>query len=143
MNNRIRDQLKRNTVALISLVVAITSLAYNTWRNEASEGNRNQRLIAIEVLRNLSELQEVILYRHWENDVGDRGNDKTGWALVLTIKDLAQVLADPLPESAMEFSETWDNQFAGLGSDRNSFDTTMTAVEDMRADIHALLQSLD
>ena len=45
-------QLRRNFVALISLVVAITSLGYNTWRNEASEYNRNQRLISIEVLRN-------------------------------------------------------------------------------------------
>ena len=49
-------QLRRNFVALISLVVAITSLGYNTWRNEASEYNRNQRLISIEVLRNLSDL---------------------------------------------------------------------------------------
>ncbi len=143
MNNRIRDQFRRNTVALISLVVAITSLAYNTWRNEASEGNRNQRLIAIEVLRNLGELQEVILYRHWERDVEDRGNDKTGWALVLTIKDLAQVLEGPLPQRAMDFSQTWDDQFAGLGSDSASFDKTMTAVEDLRADVHALLRSLD
>lgn len=143
MKHRIRDQLKRNTVALISLVVAITSLGYNTWRNEASEGNRNQRLIAIEVLRNLSELQEVVLYRHWEKDAEDRGNDKTGWALVLTIEDLAQVLEDPLPASAVEFSQTWNERFAGLGSDPESFDTTMAAVEGLREDVHALLKSLD
>ena len=142
-NDRIRDQLRRNAVALISLVVAITSLGYNTWRNEASEGNRNQRLIAIEVLRNLGELQEVILYRHWEKDAGDLGNEKTGWALVLTIKDLAQVLEDPLPQRATEFSQTWTDRFAGLGSDRESFDATMKAIEGLRADVHALLRSLD
>ena len=46
----IREQLRRNTVALISLAVAITSLAYNSWRNEVSEGNRNSRTVGIEML---------------------------------------------------------------------------------------------
>jgi uncharacterized membrane protein YebE (DUF533 family) len=40
----IKEQVRRNAVALISLVIAITSLGYNTWRNEASENNRTQRL---------------------------------------------------------------------------------------------------
>jgi hypothetical protein len=40
----IKEQLRRKTVALISL-------GYNTWRNEASEANRTQRLVVIEVLR--------------------------------------------------------------------------------------------
>lgn len=46
----IKEQLQRNTVAIISLAVAVTSLGYNTWRNEASEHNRNQRLVSIELL---------------------------------------------------------------------------------------------
>tara|TARA_R110000782_G_scaffold9026_8_gene29205 strand:- start:160 stop:393 length:234 start_codon:yes stop_codon:yes gene_type:complete len=33
----VREQLRRNTVALISLAVAITSLGYNTWRNALFE----------------------------------------------------------------------------------------------------------
>lgn len=37
------SQLQRNAVAIINLVVALTGLRYNTWRNEQSEGNRNQR----------------------------------------------------------------------------------------------------
>ena len=57
---RLKEQLQGNAVALISLVIAISSLAYNTWRNEASEYNRNQRLISMEVLRNVGELQQVV-----------------------------------------------------------------------------------
>jgi hypothetical protein len=30
----IREQIHRNAVALISLFIAVSSLAYNTWRNE-------------------------------------------------------------------------------------------------------------
>lgn len=39
MPANIKEQLRRNTVAPISLVVAVTSLGYNTWRNEHSEFN--------------------------------------------------------------------------------------------------------
>ena len=62
---RLRDQLQRNSVALISLAIAISSLGYNTWRNEASEHNRNQRVVSIEVLRNIGELQQVVYHSHW------------------------------------------------------------------------------
>ena len=53
--NSILEQLRRNTVALISLVVAISSLSYNTWRNEATEENRNLRVAAFEILLKLGE----------------------------------------------------------------------------------------
>ena len=46
----IKEQIRRNLVALISLAVAVTSLGYNTWRNEASEYNRNQRLVILNLL---------------------------------------------------------------------------------------------
>ncbi len=40
------NQIRRNTVALISLAIAVSSLSYNTWRNEKTEINRNQRIAA-------------------------------------------------------------------------------------------------
>lgn len=47
-------------MALISLVVALGSLGYNTWRNELTEENRSVRLAALEVLKNLGELQVIV-----------------------------------------------------------------------------------
>jgi hypothetical protein len=45
--NTIKSQIGRHSVALISLLVALSSLAYNTWRNEQTEENRNIRSIAL------------------------------------------------------------------------------------------------
>jgi len=45
-SNTVVSQLRRNAVALISLVIAICSLSYNTWRNEKKEDTRNQRFAA-------------------------------------------------------------------------------------------------
>ena len=142
---RFREQLQRNSVALISLVVAITSLGYNTWRNEASEYNRNQRLISLEVLRNLSELQEVLYHRHWEMDEQDKGSPLTGWTLVLSVRDLSQVLDGDVSESGMALWRAWDDDSGKLGHDAGQpgYDRIISALGTVREDTHALLQSLD
>ena len=59
------NQLKRNTVALVSIIIAVSSLSYNTWRNEKTEENRNQRFASFEVLLKLNELQQVIFHSHY------------------------------------------------------------------------------
>lgn len=130
-------------MALVSLAVAVTSLGYNTWRNEASEHNRNQRLISIEILRNLGELHEVILHRHWDRDEVNKGNPRTGWAIVISVHDLAMVLERPLPGAAEHLREVWDDDWQGLGSDDESLKRIIDALEAMRAEVHTLLQSLD
>jgi len=141
---RISEQLWRHLVALISLAVALTSLGYNTWRNEASENNRNQRLVSIEVLRNLGELQQVVYHRHWGMDDEDKGNALTGWAIVLTIHDLAMVLQSPLPESAENLRATWDEHSGKLGGGKDKHaERIVDAIDLVRDDVHALLDDLD
>jgi hypothetical protein len=73
------DQIRRNAVALISLIIAVSSLSYNTWRNEKTEDNRNQRLAAFEVLLKLNELQQVIC--HFTMKIINR---RKLWANVIT-----------------------------------------------------------
>ena len=139
----IKEQLQRNTVALISLVVAVTGLGYNTWRNEASEYNRNQRLVSIEVLRNLGQLQQVVFHRHYDMDETDKGNARTGWAIVLTITDLAIVLEEPLPAAAEDLRAVWDDDWQKLGSDQLGSDRIIAAIKELRIDVHTLLKNLD
>ena len=137
------EQLRRNAVALISLVVAITSLSYNTWRNEASEHNRNQRLVSIEVLRNLGELQQVVFHLHYDQELDMLINPRTGWAIVLTVNDLAMVLEEPLPETAENLRSVWDDNWSKLGDDDASVEAIIAALEATRDDVHGLLRNLD
>lgn len=140
---RIREQIQRNAVALISLVVAVTSLGYNTWRNEASEYNRNQRLISIEILRNLGELQQVIFHNAWDMDAEDKGNLRTGWVYVLAVRDLSQLLDGEVPESGTQLWHVWGKDFDDLEGDNDPYKRVTTALDDVRADTHVLLRSLD
>ena len=138
-----RDQIQRNSVALISLAIAITSLGYNTWRNEASEHNRNQRVVSIEVLRNIGELQQLVYHSHWDMEDRDTGNPLTGWALVLTIKDLSQLLEGTAPEAGTGLWKVWDDNWQALGEDRQGYDRIVDGLTEVREATNELLRSLD
>lgn len=140
---RFREQLQRNSVALISLVVAISSLAYNTWRNEVSEYNRNQRAISIEVLRHTGDIQQVVFHHAWDMDTSGRGNPRTGWVHVLAIRDLSKILDGGVAASAQRLYQTWDAEWSTLGPDNTSYKETIAAIEAVRRDTHDLLLDLD
>lgn len=139
----LKDQIRRNLVALISLAVAITSLGYNTWRNEASESNRTQRTVSIEVLLQLGELQEVTWNHHYDQDFEDKGNLRNGWTLVLVIRDISQILGGAVPESATQLHLVWDEQSGQLARSSDAMNAIIGAIEAVRSDTLDLLQTLD
>ena len=141
--SNLKDQVRRNLVALISLVVAITSLSYNSWRNESSEDNRTQRLVAIEILLKLGDLQQLVWHHYWDKDYDDKGNLRTGWTLVLVMKDISQILDDPLTASTGELLNVWEQHSDDLDTSRESEQIIIAAIESVRSDTLALLQQLD
>lgn len=143
INTTIREQIRRNIVALISLAVAVTSLGYNTWRNEASEHNRNQRLVSIQLLLMLGDLQQLTLDRHFGKDIDSAAVLRQGWSKVLTIKDLAQIAEGSVPSSATNLFETWNADHKALGTDDGAEERIMLALEAVRSDAHEILKSLD
>lgn len=145
MNNKtsFTEQVRRNLVALISLAIAITSLGYNTWRNEASEHNRNQRLVSIEVLLMLGELQLLTMDSHYGPETDRDAKLRTGWAKVLTVRDLSKVSAGQVPEASERLWETWNADRAALGSSVDAKNRIIAAIEDARAGAHDVLKSLD
>jgi len=139
----IREQIRRNAVALISLVIAITSLGYNTWRNEESEYNRTHRLITLEVLMKLGDLQQLVWHHHYDKDYEDKGNLRTGWALVIVIRDISQILDGPLPASTGALHRTWNEYSDDLDTSADAKQVIINAIEVVRADALKLLQQLD
>jgi hypothetical protein len=136
------EQLRRNSVALISLVVAVVSLSYNTWRNEATEDNRNKRVAAFEILLKLGDLQEVVFHVHYDKDI-ERGNPRIGWAYVLTINDLAQVLPKAVRDSTGKLLQAWGDSWEDLQTSKDSLDTIMRALDAARDQTLVLLHSLE
>jgi hypothetical protein len=140
----IREQLRRNAVALISLFIAVTGLLYNTWRNEHSELNRNQRWASFEILLMLGDLQELVYLSHFDPEKTDDSDSRRGWTKVLLIRDLSTVMADPLPESATELHAVWDKHWKGLeNGEIASKDEIEGAINELRSFTLMTLKDLD
>jgi hypothetical protein len=138
----LRQQLRDNAVALISLVVALGSLAYNTWRNERTEHNRNVRTAAFELLTKLAELERVVFLAQYDRDVAG-GNPRTGWTYVLVIRDLSALVPAPVPVQAQELQRIWSGNWEGLGKDdETAVDHIDAAIVKLRDTTLGTLRSL-
>lgn len=109
-----KQQVQRNLVALISVFIAVTSLSYNTWRNEKTELNRNLRQGSFEVLLKLGELRELVYHLEYDRTVIERSAERTGWVTVFVIRDLASVLEDPVPAAAQSLFDVWSEHWDEL-----------------------------
>ncbi len=136
-----RRQIRDNLVAIISLVIALSALAYNTWRNELTERNRNVRVAGIELLGEIGSLQQIIFYAHYaEGDA--RGDPRMGWADVLTINDLAALMPAPVTRSADALRAVWEADSAGLLEDEAAFRRVDGAIDALRQSTLAALREL-
>lgn len=136
------DQLKRHSVALISLVVAISSLAYNTWRNEQTESNRNVRVAAFEVLQALGELQIIADHAHYDRNL-DTGNPITGWGRVALIRDLSTLVSPATDTAAQALHATWEADWELLGNDERGIEAITGAIGKTRDQVLLSLSHLD
>ena len=100
------SQFRANIVAITSVIVALTGMGYNTYRNEKTEINHNVRAAAFETLKNLGEAQIVVEYAHFRKD-RLLGDPTQGWARLTYIRDLAQVLPPPGPAEADLLLAAW------------------------------------
>jgi hypothetical protein len=133
-----KEQVRRNLVAIISLVLALLSLSYNTWRNELTEHNRNVRQAGFEMLLTLGEVHQIVFFRHYDQDE-IRGNPRLGWAKVLLVADLATIMPPSVESAADSLTATWGANWSSLGKDELAAQRVSDAVDEVReATIEAL-----
>lgn len=136
------EQIRRNLLAIISLMVAISALGYNTWRNETTEENRNTRLASFEILVQLGKLQIITDHAHYGNN-NEMGNPITGWGHVAMIDDLSFLMPAPIPGMATNLKETWQTNWQGLGNDEASALKITESITDMRKSVKARLKTIN
>jgi hypothetical protein len=116
--------------------VALAGLGYNTWRNERTEENRNIRVASFEMLKTVGELQLIVDYAHFRKDQ-HMGDPTLGWGKVLFLRDLAQVVPEPVPEQTERLLSTWRDNWERIETDNG-------AVQRISGDIYNLrLRLLD
>lgn len=117
--NTLRKQLHNNAVALISLFIAVSSLGYNTWRNEKTEEQRNVRHASFRVLESLGELQQVVDYRYYYLPFDPNGQQEgelrlQGFGHAAMVHDLMMLMPAPAPEAGDSLHQSWLQHFSKL-----------------------------
>ena len=135
-------QLRDNAVALISLVVALGSLGYNTWRNERTEHNRNVRTAAFELLMRVADLERVVFLAQYDRDRA-AGSPRAGWTYVLQIGDLSKLVPSPVPAQSEQLQQVWRDNWEDLGkADQAPARRIDDAIEALRGSTLGVLRSL-
>ena len=146
MAESVREQLRRNTVAIISLIVAITSLSYATWRNEVTEANRNVRTAGFALIERLASLDEVALFiRFSGSDASGEAIEmrrKEGWIHVIAMRDLCYTMPDAVRHAADNLYATWELSSDALRTPA-AYTEVNAAIELVRTETLAALKALD
>jgi len=138
----IPEQLRNNAVAIISLIIALSGLGYNTWRNELSEQNRNIRQAGFQLLVGLADLQKLVFLAHYDGDSPD-ANARIGWSQVLSIQDFSVFMNADVAKGANELRDTWSESWSGLGSNDADRDRLYAAIDMLRLQVRYQLEALE
>lgn len=138
----IRQQIRDNLVAIISLFVAAFSLLYAAWRHEITEDQRTYRQAGFEILRNLGELQTIADHAHYTGDQL-QGNPVSGWGKILMIRDLSRLMPPEAQRHANMLNQTWEAEWQGLGRSTSSSDRITAAINQCRAGTVHFLVTLE
>ncbi|MEH6455176.1 MAG: hypothetical protein V7749_02565 [Cocleimonas sp.] len=110
---KLSTQIKHNLLAIISLCVALSTLSYNTWRNEQSEANRNVRQAGFEIIKHVGELQKISYMTHYDKNIV-KSNPIIGWTEVLILKDLSRLMPTTVQDKADALTTIWGKSWQGL-----------------------------
>ena len=133
MNNiGIKKQLKNNLIALLSLSIAISALAYNSWRNELSEQNRNTRAAGFEIIKEAAKLQSFLDHSTYSD--GQDSNKSApieGWVRINLIGSLSTFMNDEVKSKAKNLLSAWKNNWKLIKEEQDANNTVTMAINDL------------
>ncbi len=130
----LKQQVKQNSIALLSIMIALLSLANNTWQFEQSEINRNIRTASFETLKALNDLQLVVDYAFYENQQ-EHGNPIVGWSHVLYIESISPAVSAQSSQQAQSLKQIWQQHWQQISSHQQSVDKITQAIMQVRSSV--------
>jgi hypothetical protein len=136
-----RKLLQANLLAIISLVIALASLSYNTWRNDVTEQNRNQRAAGFALLQELAALQLLVDHLTYSDD-HQKGDTISGWTRVIFIGDLAHLTSPKVEGGARNLRTQWGADVGRLESSEEANKAMSRSIESLRQETLNALSGL-
>lgn len=133
--------LKSNSVALISLVIALSSFFYGAYRQERTERNMNVRQASFEMLKQLGELQLIVNRGYFEKN-SETGNPMLGWGYIAFISDLSVLLPSDVKNSTDHLIAVWKQEWKHYKDSEESADKISQASDEVRLSVRRELTNL-
>lgn len=139
---KILQQLRDNTIAIISLFVAITALLYTAWREERTEQNRTIRVAAFEILKELGTLQATVNQNYYYTPLSQKNPAFLGWGQISFISDLSIAMPLPVPEAAQGLVDVWNQNWMNLHENKESADKVSEQIDVTRQAVLKVINQL-
>jgi len=134
-------QVHANLLAIISLVIALTALGYNTYRNELTEHNRNIRSASFIILQELIQLQLIADHAHYSKN-RERGDPIDGWSRVLYMRDMSQLVSPEVMADTESLIDVWESNWSSLEKDEAANERITAAINTLRDEVRATIKTL-
>lgn len=141
LQSNFAKQLKNNLLAVISLIVAITALSYNSWRNEVSEDNRNQRAAGFEILREAAHLQ-LLVDQATYGDEETKSDPIQGWVRVNLILSLSKLTDKETIQSASSLKISWQENWEDIYTNEKANVRVSNSIESLNRTVSEHLSTL-
>ena len=135
------QQVNKNLLAIVSLVVALSALGYNTYRNELTEENRNVRFAGFSMLMELAELQQLIDYAHYDKDVF-KGNPISGWGHLLYVRDMSHLVSAAVVTETEALIQVWGDEWQTVRDDESSNQRVTAGINALRERVRYTMELL-
>ena len=143
MGNPIQNKLNLYlTTVIFSVLFALAGFSYNVWRMEISEHNNNMRTAGFEMLKELAELEQLVYIAHYDGDIKE-GSPRKGWVTVGLIADLSMLTTQPVEQESLALKEVWSTEWSSMAENEDSAMAIVAAVDEVRAELKQLLNSLE
>jgi len=139
----ITQQFKQNSIAIVSLFIAVIGLTLNVLYMEHRELNSNLRTASFQLLIEISEFEKVTFQLQYDGKSEDY-NARTGWVKVRLIKGLSKLTNPDISKNAETLFNSWQNHWDSLGENNsNAFNDITQKTNHLRESIIHLITQLD
>ena len=141
MSLNIKQQVQNNLLAVISVLIAILALSYNSWRNELSEDNRNVRAAGFEIMREAAKLQFYVDVTTFSESADDAEVIK-GWVSINLMQSLAELISPAIKSKAQALKELWAKNWSSLSQDKAANAEVTEGINQLIAEVREHLRQL-
>ncbi|WP_133407649.1 hypothetical protein [Parashewanella tropica] len=124
-----------------SILLSIIGFSYNVWRLEVTERNSTVRTASFELLKELSELEQLIYILHYDKNLTD-GSPRRGWIKVGLIKDLSPLAGEEVEVMSLKLMDVWSENWTYIEQSQQATDTVIATIDETRSSINKALTSL-